>query len=125
MSISELLPAVCAEARLFSEAAAEVTAAPTVSSVSSSPSPSHRGAPVGTFEPAAVDASFASGPLMFHARHHRGESLLGGDFNAETITVTFVDKDGEEEVVEAQVGKNLLEIAHMNDIELAKQICVH
>merc|ERR1719352_361012 len=55
---------------------------------------------------------------MFHARHHRGESLLGGDFNAETITVTFVDKDGEEEVVEAQVGKNLLEIAHMNDIEL-------
>ena len=86
---------------------------------SSSPSPSHRGAPLnGTFEPAAVDASFASGPLMFHARHHRGESLLGGDFNAETITVTFVDKDGEEEVVEAQVGKNLLEIAHMNDIEL-------
>lgn len=108
------LEEACVRAR-----AAPSTAIPNLPAcASSSPSPSHRGAPVGTFEPAAVDASFASGPLMFHARHHRGESLLGGDFNAETITVTFVDKDGEEEVVEAQVGKNLLEIAHMNDIEL-------
>ena len=109
------LEEACVRAR-----AAPSTAIPNLPAcASSSPSPSHRGAPLnGTFEPAAVDASFASGPLMFHARHHRGESLLGGDFNAETITVTFVDKDGEEEVVEAQVGKNLLEIAHMNDIEL-------
>ena len=105
------LEEACVRAR-----AAPSTAIPNLPAcASSSPSPSHRGAPL---EPPAVDASFASGPLMFHARHHRGESLLGGDFNAETITVTFVDKDGEEEVVEAQVGKNLLEIAHMNDIEL-------
>ena len=82
--------------RTLEEACVRARAAPSTATpnlpacASSSPSPSHRGAPVGTFEPAAVDASFASGPLMFHARHHRGESLLGGDFNAETITVTFV-----------------------------------
>lgn len=53
-----------------------------------------------------------------HVRFHRGESLLGGDFNADTIQVIFVDRDGDEEVIDAPVGKSLLEIAHMNDIEL-------
>jgi len=60
----------------------------------------------------------AASCLTTQVRGHRGESLLGADFNAETITVTFIDKDGEEEVIEAPVGKSLLEIAHMNDIEL-------
>lgn len=36
----------------------------------------------------------------------------------ETITVTFVDKNGNDVTVQAPVGKNLLEIAHDNEIEL-------
>eukprot|EP01018_Ginkgo_biloba_P034613 Gb_10751 [translate_table: standard] len=38
--------------------------------------------------------------------------------NKETISVTFVDKDGEEKVVQVPIGMSMLEAAHQNDIEL-------
>ena len=47
-------------------------------------------------------------------RGHRGGHHGGGD----TVSITFVDRDGDEETVEAQIGCNLLEIAHDNDVEL-------
>nr|AFK41730.1 unknown [Lotus japonicus] len=36
----------------------------------------------------------------------------------ETISVTFVDKDGEEKLIKVPVGMSMLEAAHENDIEL-------
>lgn len=38
--------------------------------------------------------------------------------NAEKITVTFVNKDGEEKEIKVPVGMSMLEAAHENDIEL-------
>lgn len=38
--------------------------------------------------------------------------------NAEKITVTFVNKDGEETEIKVPVGMSMLEAAHENDIEL-------
>lgn len=34
------------------------------------------------------------------------------------ITITYIDKEGKEHTVSAPVGKNLLEIAHDNEIDL-------
>lgn len=36
----------------------------------------------------------------------------------ETVDICFVDKDGQDVVVKAPIGKSLLEVAHENDIEL-------
>ncbi|KMZ68917.1 2Fe-2S ferredoxin [Zostera marina] len=36
----------------------------------------------------------------------------------ETISVTFVDKDGDETVIKVPIGMSMLEAAHENDIEL-------
>eukprot|EP00544_Gedaniella_sp_CCMP2646_P015105 CAMPEP_0202488362 /NCGR_PEP_ID=MMETSP1361-20130828/6425_1 /ASSEMBLY_ACC=CAM_ASM_000849 /TAXON_ID=210615 /ORGANISM="Staurosira complex sp., Strain CCMP2646" /LENGTH=132 /DNA_ID=CAMNT_0049117927 /DNA_START=141 /DNA_END=539 /DNA_ORIENTATION=- len=41
-----------------------------------------------------------------------------GPLNAKTVTVTYIEPSGDEKVVQAEVGKNLLDIAHENDIEL-------
>jgi len=35
-----------------------------------------------------------------------------------TVTITYVDPDGEEHPVKAEIGKHLLDIAHDNNIEL-------
>lgn len=35
-----------------------------------------------------------------------------------TVSITYVDPDGVEHEVQAEVGKNLMEVAHDNDIEL-------
>ena len=35
-----------------------------------------------------------------------------------TVKITYVDPDGEEKTVDAEIGQNLLHIAHDNDIEL-------
>ena len=37
---------------------------------------------------------------------------------AETVTITYVEADGTEKEVQAELGKNLLEVAHENNIEL-------
>jgi hypothetical protein len=34
------------------------------------------------------------------------------------ISVTFVDKDGEEKLIKVPIGMSMLEAAHENDIEL-------
>ena len=36
----------------------------------------------------------------------------------ETVTITYIDPGEEEHPVEAEVGKNLLDVAHDNNIEL-------
>ncbi|RYR05650.1 hypothetical protein Ahy_B06g085485 [Arachis hypogaea] len=49
-----------------------------------------------------------------------------GNEQKETISVTFVDKDGEEQHIRVPVGMSMLEAAHENDIELeGKKIIVH
>ncbi|XVE53927.1 hypothetical protein DITRI_Ditri03aG0041500 [Diplodiscus trichospermus] len=42
----------------------------------------------------------------------------GGDEQKETISVTFVSKDGEEIPIQVPIGMSMLEAAHENDIEL-------
>ncbi|WRX33729.1 hypothetical protein QQP08_026216 [Theobroma cacao] len=42
----------------------------------------------------------------------------GGDEQKETISVTFVSKDGEELHIQVPIGMSMLEAAHENDIEL-------
>ncbi|MBA0865251.1 hypothetical protein Goshw_010528 [Gossypium schwendimanii] len=42
----------------------------------------------------------------------------GGDEQKETISVTFVSKDGEEIPIRVPIGTSMLEAAHQNDIEL-------
>ncbi|KAJ0983772.1 hypothetical protein J5N97_002128 [Dioscorea zingiberensis] len=41
-----------------------------------------------------------------------------GSEQTEKISVTFVDKDGEEKLIKVPVGMSMLEAAHENDIEL-------
>ncbi|CAI8611452.1 unnamed protein product [Vicia faba] len=41
-----------------------------------------------------------------------------GSQEKETISVTFVDKDGEEHLIKVPIGMSMLEAAHENDIEL-------
>lgn len=40
-----------------------------------------------------------------------------------SISVTFVDKEGKDHTVAATVGKNLLEVAHDNEIDLEGGCC--
>ncbi|KAJ4822840.1 Adrenodoxin-like protein 2, mitochondrial [Turnera subulata] len=47
-----------------------------------------------------------------------GDSATDGDGGTEKISVTFVDKDGEEQHIKVPVGMSMLEAAHENDIEL-------
>ncbi|KAJ4835487.1 Adrenodoxin-like protein 2, mitochondrial [Turnera subulata] len=47
-----------------------------------------------------------------------GDSATDGDDGTEKISVTFVDKDGEEKHIKVPVGMSMLEAAHENDIEL-------
>ncbi|XVE70758.1 hypothetical protein DITRI_Ditri10aG0096700 [Diplodiscus trichospermus] len=42
----------------------------------------------------------------------------GGDGQKETISVTYVSKDGEEIPIQVPIGMSMLEAAHENDIEL-------
>ena len=38
--------------------------------------------------------------------------------NAETVPIVFIDPDGTEQTVQAQIGQHLLDCAHANDVEL-------
>ena len=76
---------------------------------------------------AATSSSTPRSDVLLRNQKLPSSSLLGqvrshqhhdDDPDAEKILVVFVDKDGEEYEIQAPVGKNLLEIAHMNDIEL-------
>lgn len=35
-----------------------------------------------------------------------------------TVSITYVDPDGEEKTVDAEIGQNLLHVAHDNNVEL-------
>jgi hypothetical protein len=37
---------------------------------------------------------------------------------AETVTIIYVEADGTEKEVQAEVGKNLMQVAHDNNVEL-------
>mmetsp|Transcript_8866 Transcript_8866/g.18936 ORF Transcript_8866/g.18936 Transcript_8866/m.18936 type:complete len:187 (+) Transcript_8866:58-618(+) len=50
-------------------------------------------------------------------RHHNSAASTSGG-SEETITVTFVDKEGKDHTVKAPIGKNLLEVAHDNEVDL-------
>ena len=76
---------------------------------------------------AATSSSTPRSDVLLRNQKLPSSSLLGqvrwhqhhdDDPDAEKILVVFVDKDGDEYEIQAPVGKNLLEIAHMNDIEL-------
>ncbi|XVF48841.1 hypothetical protein PTKIN_Ptkin03bG0220800 [Pterospermum kingtungense] len=56
-------------------------------------------------------------------KHHFSTSASnnaseGGDRQKDTISVTFVSKDGEEIPIRVPIGMSMLEAAHENDIEL-------
>lgn len=61
-----------------------------------------------------------SSPLDFFrpARSLSTSAAAKPEPNAEKITVTFVNKDGEETEIKVPVGMSMLEAAHENDIEL-------
>ncbi|KAL5783606.1 hypothetical protein ACOSP7_008635 [Xanthoceras sorbifolium] len=59
----------------------------------------------------------------FQKYHHFSTTAAGdacgeGSEQNDTISVTFVDKDGEEKLIKVPIGMSLLEAAHENDIEL-------
>ncbi|CAG9463125.1 unnamed protein product [Pedinophyceae sp. YPF-701] len=56
---------------------------------------------------------YQASPSVFH-----GSKDDEGAEDRETISVTFITRDGTEETVQAPIGENLLEVAHANDIEL-------
>eukprot|EP00980_Cylindrotheca_fusiformis_P012403 scaffold3046_cov105-Cylindrotheca_fusiformis.AAC.2 len=37
---------------------------------------------------------------------------------AKTVSITYVDPDGDEKTVDAEIGQNLLNVAHENNVEL-------
>ena len=48
-------------------------------------------------------------------------NIIVGSFSSSkdnTVTITYVDPDGEEHPVKAEIGKHLLDTAHDNNIEL-------
>lgn len=45
-------------------------------------------------------------------------SFHSGLAPANTVRITYVDPDGDETTVDADIGQNLLHVAHDNDIEL-------
>ncbi|GMY38779.1 adrenodoxin-like protein 2, mitochondrial [Fagus crenata] len=56
-------------------------------------------------------------------QHHFSTTTTGnaseeGSETKEAISVTFVDKDGEEQHIKVPIGMSMLEVAHENDIEL-------
>ncbi|KAM3398431.1 adrenodoxin-like protein 2, mitochondrial isoform X2 [Capsicum galapagoense] len=62
------------------------------------------------------------GPLsryqIFLGLRHNEYCTTPGNEKKQTISATFVDKDGEEKQIKVPVGMSLLEAAHENDIEL-------
>ncbi|KAF3642502.1 2Fe-2S ferredoxin [Capsicum annuum] len=69
------------------------------------------------------------GPLsryqIFLGLRHNEYCTTPGNGEKQTISVTFVDKDGEEKQIKVPVGMSLLEAAHENDIELEELVKVN
>jgi len=65
--------------------------------------------------------SFATSPQQrgMHSSSLAAHGSGGSDADSEeTISVVFVDKDGNDQEVRAPLGKNLLEVAHDNEVDL-------
>lgn len=58
------------------------------------------------------------GTLSLNKNAHLSFCSLHFDSTLCRISVTFVDKDGEEQHIKVPVGMSMLEAAHVNDIEL-------
>jgi hypothetical protein len=54
---------------------------------------------------------FALGAEFSSCVHHHG-------YSARSVKVTFMDKDGNRQDVDAPMGENILEVAHANNIDL-------
>jgi hypothetical protein len=51
-------------------------------------------------------------------------SLLSvGTLLAGTVPIVFIEADGTEREVNAEIGKNLLDVAHDNNVELEGMVC--
>ncbi len=72
-----------------------------------------------TFRGLATKTSAAAAPVIVLRRF--SSAATGGDGGVdakETVKITYVDPGGEEHSVEAEIGKNLMDVAHDNNIEL-------
>ena len=47
-----------------------------------------------------------------------GKDEPSGDTSAQTVPITFIEADGKERLVQAEIGKHLLDVAHDNHVEL-------
>ena len=45
-------------------------------------------------------------------------STEGDGSNKKTVPITYIEADGTEKQVEAEIGKNLMDVAHANNVEL-------
>jgi hypothetical protein len=44
--------------------------------------------------------------------------LIVMSFSSSTVPITYVEADGTEKLVQAEIGRNLMDVAHANNIEL-------
>ncbi len=47
-----------------------------------------------------------------------GLDELSGDASTQMVPITFIEADGKERLVQAEIGKHLLDVAHDNHVEL-------
>ena len=55
---------------------------------------------------------------MFYILQHNNIVRSFSSSKDNTVSITYVDPDGEEHLVKAEIGKHLLDTAHDNNIEL-------
>jgi ferredoxin len=65
-----------------------------------------------------IDRFFASSATSSTSESSTPSSTNDNDQAQPTVPVTYVEADGTEKTVDAPIGKNLLEIAHDNNVEL-------
>jgi hypothetical protein len=56
--------------------------------------------------------------LYYFFFHARAFIPLSGVHKNKTVPIIYIEPNGEEKEVQAEIGKNLLDIAHENNIEL-------
>ncbi|KAF3439731.1 hypothetical protein FNV43_RR18009 [Rhamnella rubrinervis] len=78
--------------------------------------------PYSRYLPTLQSETLVSRGASFQKYHNFSTAAKGpseeGSEQEEKISVTFVDKDGEEKHVKVPIGMSMLEAAHENDIEL-------
>jgi ferredoxin len=65
-----------------------------------------------------IDRTFASSAASSTSESSTPSSTNDNDKAQPTVPITYVEADGTEKTVDAPIGKNLLEIAHDNNVEL-------